>query len=115
MRGIAGKNADLELQELARRIAEAQIDLKRVRSARHDLLSSAIDDPDYDSPRTIRAKLKMAQILAKYVRSPTQHADIFTSFNASVMELIQSKPEGSRETRNHFFRHDSAACSHGPL
>src|SRR5262249_18347109 len=38
-REIAGTDPSLELQELARRIAEAQIDLRRVRSARHDLLS----------------------------------------------------------------------------
>ena len=49
-RDIAGKDANLELQELARRIAEAQIDLKRVRSARHEILSSAIDAPSYESP-----------------------------------------------------------------
>ncbi len=34
---IAGAGATPEIHELARRIAEAQIDLRRVRSARHDL------------------------------------------------------------------------------
>jgi hypothetical protein len=33
------------MQELARRVAEAQIDLRRVRIARHDLLSRALGDP----------------------------------------------------------------------
>jgi hypothetical protein len=37
---IAGANANAEIQELARRIAEAQIDLRRVRRARQALLSS---------------------------------------------------------------------------
>jgi hypothetical protein len=41
-REIAGANASLEIHELARRIAETQIDLRRIRSARHDLLSSAL-------------------------------------------------------------------------
>jgi hypothetical protein len=38
-REIAGTEANAEMQELARRVAEAQIDLRRVRYARHQLLS----------------------------------------------------------------------------
>jgi hypothetical protein len=34
-------------------IAEAQIDLRRVRSARHDLLSSALGNSDYESRATV--------------------------------------------------------------
>jgi hypothetical protein len=40
-RQIAGADAAPEIQELARRIAEAQIDLRRVRALRHDLISRA--------------------------------------------------------------------------
>ena len=36
-REMAGVNASSEIQELARRIAEAQIDLRRVRCARHSI------------------------------------------------------------------------------
>lgn len=36
-REIADSDASLEIQDRARRIAEAQIDLRRVRSARHEL------------------------------------------------------------------------------
>jgi hypothetical protein len=36
---IAGADASSEIQELARRIAEAQIDLRRVRCARHEVIS----------------------------------------------------------------------------
>ena len=36
-REIAGTDANAEMQELARRVAEAQIDLRRVRDARHRL------------------------------------------------------------------------------
>ena len=63
-REIAGLDANAEMQELARRVAEAQIDLRRVRIARHDLLSRALGDPDYDSPAAIRKKLKVAAQLA---------------------------------------------------
>jgi hypothetical protein len=52
-REIAGADASLEIHELARRIAEAQIDLRRVRSARHDLLSSTLGNSDYESRATL--------------------------------------------------------------
>ena len=44
-REIAGPDANAKIQELARRVAEAQIDLRRVRYARHQLLSSALSNP----------------------------------------------------------------------
>jgi len=39
---IAGPDANAETQDLARQVAEAQIDLRRVRYARHKLLSDAL-------------------------------------------------------------------------
>jgi hypothetical protein len=62
---IAGATATSEMHELARRIAEAQIDLRRVRSVRHDLLSSALSDRDYESPAAKRKKAKLAVAAAK--------------------------------------------------
>jgi hypothetical protein len=53
-REIIGTDADPEKQQLARRIAEAQIDLRRVRHARHHLLSQALSDPDYESEGMLR-------------------------------------------------------------
>jgi hypothetical protein len=64
-RDIAGAGATSEILELARRIAESQIDLRRVRSARHELLSSALCDPDYDSPAAKRKRAKLAVETAK--------------------------------------------------
>ena len=64
-RDIAGAGATPEILELARRIAESQIDLRRVRSARHELLSSALCDPDYDSPAAKRKRAKVAVDTAK--------------------------------------------------
>jgi hypothetical protein len=54
---IAGPAANAEIQELARRVAEAQIDLRRVRNARHQLLSDALADPYYESRADTRAKI----------------------------------------------------------
>ena len=48
-REIAGPDANAETQDLARQVAEAQIDLRRVRCARYKLLSDALADPHYDS------------------------------------------------------------------
>jgi hypothetical protein len=45
-RQIAGEGANAEIKQLASRIAEAQIDLVRVRRARHDLRSRAFSNPD---------------------------------------------------------------------
>jgi hypothetical protein len=58
-REIAGPDANARIQELARRVAEAQIDLRRVRHARHQLLSNAMSDPYYDSRANVRAKLRL--------------------------------------------------------
>jgi hypothetical protein len=58
-REIAGPDAKAEIQELARRVAEAQIDLCRVRYARHQLLSNALSDPYYESRAAARVKLRL--------------------------------------------------------
>jgi hypothetical protein len=58
-REIAGADASAEMQELARRVAEAQIDVRRVRRARHhQLLSSsraewALRDAAPEAPITL--------------------------------------------------------------
>ena len=48
-RQIAGTDAAPQIQELARHIAEALVDLRRIRDLRHDLMSRALGDPDYNS------------------------------------------------------------------
>ena len=55
-REIIGAGTNAEIQELARRIAEAQIDLRRVRYARHQILSQALSDPDYVSETMLGKK-----------------------------------------------------------
>ena len=44
-REIAGPDANAEIQDLARQIAEAQIDLRRVRYARHQFLTQMSAEP----------------------------------------------------------------------
>jgi hypothetical protein len=62
-REIAGTDARAEIQELARQAAEAQIDLRRVRYARHRLLSNAFN-PFYESRADTRMKMAiLSQLL----------------------------------------------------
>jgi hypothetical protein len=57
-REIAGPGANAKTQDLARQVAEAQVDLRRVRYARHKLLSDALADPHYDNWREKMAVLR---------------------------------------------------------
>ena len=58
-RAIAGEGASSARLEAARRIAEAQIDLVRVRTARFDLLRNVIDDPDYQPEKVCDVQRKL--------------------------------------------------------
>ena len=58
-REIAGEPTNDDIYQLARRVAEAQIDLQRVRDARHQLLCDALANPYYESRAEARAKLKV--------------------------------------------------------
>jgi hypothetical protein len=85
-RKIVPIDADDEIQELAHRIAEAQIDLNRARRARHQLLSEALTDPDYESEVMLRKK---TALVIRYARR-----DPFAPIPNNVMEFLDSKPEG---------------------
>ena len=56
---IAGAGANAEIHDLARQVAEAQIDLRRVRDARHQFLSRKLAEPYYESRAATRAKAKV--------------------------------------------------------
>jgi hypothetical protein len=78
---IAGEGANPELQEFASRIAEAQIDLVRVRRARHGLLLRALADPDYESP--VAVKKKIAFIVGLTTPIPSEFS-----------QMLRARPEG---------------------
>jgi hypothetical protein len=88
-REIAGPAANAEIQDLARRVAEAQTDLRRVRLARHQFLSAALTDPYYDSLASTRKKLT----LLKYLLRPNA-PDIPVS---AVEQFLTSTPEGPQK------------------
>jgi hypothetical protein len=86
-REIAGPDASAEIHELARRVAEAEIDLRSVRYERHQLLNSALSDPDYESEARVRKKDVLVRRCAR-VDGP------FTPMSYDVVEFLYSKPEG---------------------
>jgi hypothetical protein len=86
-RQIIGTDANPEMQALARGIAEAQIDLRRVRHARHQIVSEALSDPDYESEMMLRKK---SALVLRYARS----FDLTMPIPDNVMEFLSSKPQG---------------------
>jgi hypothetical protein len=86
-RKFVGTDANPEIRELAHRIAEAQIDLHRVRHVRHQILSQALSDTDYESEAMLGKKAALAiRILRR--------SDLDTPMLDEVMEFLSSKPEG---------------------
>ena len=86
-RQIAGSDTSAHTQILAHKIAEAQVDLLRVRTARHRLLSEELSNPDYVSPTTMlkqfRAVLHFARVFGADKLLPED-----------LLEFVESKPEG---------------------
>jgi hypothetical protein len=97
-REMAGANASSEIQELARRIAEAHIDLRRVRCARHDLLSRALCDPDYDSSAAKKSKLAVAaaKLRAKVELNPLP-TPLISQLLIDLESSVQSSPKGPQK------------------
>ena len=73
-REIASVGASPRLLELARPIAEAQIDIVRVRQVRHDLLAGALSNPYYYSTknltRTVRDLIRIDNLLDQSLPIP---------------------------------------------
>jgi hypothetical protein len=85
-REIAGVGANAETRELARRVAEAQIDLRRVRDARHQLLSKALSNPYYDDRAKVREK---AAVIMHLLRPNAPDVP-----PAAVSKYLTTVPEG---------------------
>jgi hypothetical protein len=85
-REIAGSGANVETQELARLVAEAQIDLHRVRYARHQFLSDTLSKEYYDSYANMRMKLKVLRALLR--PNPPD-------MSKETLEFATSKPQGT--------------------
>jgi hypothetical protein len=73
---IAGPGASPHCLELSRPIAEAQVDIIRIRRARHDLLERTLSDPDYFSPkfatRHVRDLILVQDLISKSLPIPRE-------------------------------------------
>jgi hypothetical protein len=68
---IVGEGADANVLEPARRVAEAQIDLRRVRFYRHFLIERALVDEKFQTKATKRAQFKLASsLVGKRIKVP---------------------------------------------
>ena len=85
-RELAGPEANARTQELARRVADAEIDLRRVRYARHQLLSNALRNPYYESRTDRRAKLK---VMCSVLRTNAPEISM-----AALTKFLSSTPQG---------------------
>jgi len=85
-REIAGSDPRPEIHKLARLIAEAQIDLGRVRHARHQLLSQGLRDPNYDDREKTRVQLAMIRHLLR--------ANVADVPLAALSDCVTRAPEG---------------------
>jgi hypothetical protein len=88
-REIAGPDANTEIQELACRVAEAQIGLRRVRNARHQLLSRALSNPHYESRADTLEKMRL---IASLLRPNAPDTPI-----EALVNYLTSTPEGPQK------------------
>src|SRR5262245_41435529 len=84
-REFAGPSAKAETQEMARQVAKAQIDLCRVRHARHQFLSDSLSKEYYDSYANTRMK---AKVLRAFLR-PNPPA-----LSMEILKFATSTPQG---------------------
>jgi len=87
---IAGQGASSETQELACSIAEAQIDLLRVRQARHELITRCLNNADYEARAVACAKLKLVDGLAKQIGATTP-------MPSNIVEHLNARPESTEK------------------
>ncbi len=85
-REIAGSDANAEIQNCARLIAEAQIDLRRIRQARQQLLTDALRNSYYDSRTNVRAKVRLLGSLLR-ANAPKNSMEALTN-------ILSSTPQG---------------------
>jgi hypothetical protein len=67
-RRIAGPDTGAAALERARRIAEAQLDLDRVRGHRRRLIAGFLTDPVYQPLRVLRRQLRVMKIIDRFER-----------------------------------------------
>ena len=93
---IVGQNGSPEITESARWIAEAQIDLQRVRQARLNRLASFLNDPYYRPKTFFSASKKMIKVIAGLMHKNGPNVLLPPEIGQAVTAL-RHNPEGSEK------------------
>jgi hypothetical protein len=90
--GSKGTDAavDREFARIARRIAEAQVDLLRVRRARHDLISRAFANPHFRPGKGLHAWIRQLARAGAYIKQGL-------ALPQDLREAIEVKPQGAEK------------------
>ena len=82
-RQIVGTDAAPQIQEPARHVAEALVDLRRIRELRHNLISRALGDPDYNFrtnwDKKVMAALSIIRRLCRGEDIPEEEAKLLST------------------------------------
>jgi hypothetical protein len=79
-----------QLHALARPIAEAQVDLVRVRRARLDLVSRCLSDPEYKPAKNLMKSLKMLEQMARLLNQGRE-------IPSAMQDQLMVKPTGAEK------------------
>ena len=85
-----GAAVDREFARIARRIAEAQVDLLRVRRARHDLISRAFSNPHFRPGKGLHAWIRLLAKAGAYLKQGL-------ALPQDMREAIEVKPQGAEK------------------
>jgi hypothetical protein len=88
-REIAGSDPSCDY-ELTRRFAAAHIDVRRVRYARFDLLSSAVVDPDCQSPSKSRTKADLGRELGGQLATKGEGAEKLAAIVSDMTRQLEA-------------------------
>jgi hypothetical protein len=96
-REIAGEGATPDIVDLARCVAEAQIDLIRVRQSRHDLLSRYLNDQEFRPHKYSKDVDAMMKMLVSHMRRFGPDVSLPPLVAGHVDRSLDWKPQGAEK------------------
>jgi hypothetical protein len=94
---FAGEGARPDVVELGRRVAEAQIDLVRVRQARQDLIARYLNDPEFRPKEFARRAKAIIKIVRCYLRAFGPEAIVPAEVAQLADGVLNWKPQGAEK------------------
>ncbi len=94
---IAGEGAEPDIIELARNVASAQIDVVRIRRARHDLLSRELDDPEFRPKKLFKDAREVTKQIVGLMRVSGPDVVVQQPLAQHADHVMYWKPEGAEK------------------